>query len=590
MYSHYCFPFKFLQKGRVRFRFCSGLDSFEMNNYTGQYGYIFPMHPTYTWGAANQAHSAMQDPHLTYSYDSTKQQPLPYAEYMGPQVQDYEPPVKDFNGQYGYHTNSTPMQSASTSQWSLNQMRTLHWIQVTGVILGMQVFHDINLLHHRYLIKIGSRNCEYTANIVKHIRNFKRSFNSNEDKRVKAKSRSDYRRNINRNRKPNFHCEDCKRSFQKKDQYLDHITTEGHMKKPDRNKNDSDDGESRKASRRTDYCDVCEQAFQNSRHFYAHLKWKKHKRLCRVTRLLRGQLKKTPEEIASDPVGSFTLYMNKDCSVPYGNYGDCKEVELDAGNAFLQKFLDLKHLIAQEPNPVGEEFIQEQVYNTRDLEYTCSLCKLDLIGAIDIENHLRSQNHQKKYKEKFNLEQFAFEEEMKLSASDAVFAVWKTCQSRASKELARIISDKGFHLCICGFRITCYDDMRRHFPIKYYDIHPRIRSWKKSLEKCIRSRADRRRIDYRDCYTILTLFGLPSHIIDMKREQALEAAKAKLLEEPSKEDSTEGGQKDDEEDDEEENDDEEEEEETNPSKTIDKSTKESAPNIESLNEQQLESS
>lgn len=67
----------------------------------------------------------------------------------------------------------------------------------------------------------------------------------------------------------------------------------------------------KKAPRRTDYCDVCEQTFQNGRHFYAHLKWKKHKRLCRVARLLRGQLKKTPEEVANDPLGSFTLYMNK---------------------------------------------------------------------------------------------------------------------------------------------------------------------------------------------------------------------------------------------------------------------------------------
>ncbi|KAH8856273.1 zinc finger protein [Schistosoma japonicum] len=187
---------------------------------------------------------------------------------------------------------------------------------------------------------------------------------------------------------------------------------------------------------------------------------------------------------------------------------------------------------------------------------------MDLVGADDIENHLRTHNHQKKYKEKFNLEQFAFEEEMKLSVSDSVFAVWKTCQSRASKELARIIGEKGFHLCVCGFRITCYDDMRKHFPIKYYEIHPRIRSWKKSLEKCIRSRADRHRIDYRDCYTILTLFGLPSHIIDMKREQALETAKAKLLEDSTKGESTADdthGEHDEE--DEEENDDEEEEDE-----------------------------
>lgn len=67
------------------------------------------------------------------------------------------------------------------------------------------------------------------------------------------------------------------------------------------------------------------------------------------------------------------------------------------------------------------------------MEYSCSLCKADLIGADDIENHLRTLTHQKKYKEKFNLEEFAFEEEMRLSASDSVFAVWKTCQSRASK-------------------------------------------------------------------------------------------------------------------------------------------------------------
>ncbi|VDQ13735.1 unnamed protein product, partial [Trichobilharzia regenti] len=117
----------------------------------------------------------------------------------------------------------------------------------------------------------------------------------------------------------------------------------------------------RKTPRRTDYCEVCEQTFQNGRHFYAHLRWKKHKRLCRVSRLLKGQLKKTPDEVAGDPLGAFALYMNTDCSVPYGNYGDCKEVELDAGNAFLQKFLDLKHLISQESNPVGEEFIQEKL-------------------------------------------------------------------------------------------------------------------------------------------------------------------------------------------------------------------------------------
>ncbi|CAH8557813.1 unnamed protein product [Schistosoma turkestanicum] len=203
----------------------------------------------------------------------------------------------------------------------------------------------------------------------------------------------------------------------------------------------------------------------------------------------------------------------------------------------------------------------QQVYNTRDLEYSCSLCKVDLIGADDIENHLRTHTHQKKYKEKFNLEEFVFEEEMRLSASDSVFAVWKTCQSRASKELARIIGEKGVHLCVCGFRITCYDDMRKHFPIKYYEIHPRIRSWKKSLEKCIRSRADRHRIDYRDCYTILTLFGLPSHIIDMKREQALEVAKAKLLEDSTKLESATDVRGDGEDEDEEENDDEEEEEE-----------------------------
>ncbi|VDQ17518.1 unnamed protein product [Trichobilharzia regenti] len=67
------------------------------------------------------------------------------------------------------------------------------------------------------------------------------------------------------------------------------------------------------------------------------------------------------------------------------------------------------------------------------MEYSCSLCKGDFIGADEIENHLRSLTHQKKYKEKFELEEFTFEEEMKLSISDPVFAVWKTCQSRASK-------------------------------------------------------------------------------------------------------------------------------------------------------------
>ncbi|CAH8630693.1 unnamed protein product [Schistosoma haematobium] len=533
-----------------------------MNNYTGQYGYMFPMQPNYTWGP-NQVHTPVQEPQYTYGYDSTNQQPPPYTDYMGPQVQDYESPVNDFNGQYGYSTNSTPTQPAYSAQWSGNQFQTpshdsSYWYHSREPPINSQPRYQpppstpILEQNRKPKLRIYCKYCdvaftdEHTYSIhldtERHIRNFKRSFNTTEDRRGKGKSRSDYRRS------------------------------------------------NKKAPRRTDYCDVCEQTFQNGRHFYAHLKWKKHKRLCRVARLLRGQLKKTPEEVANDPLGSFTLYMNKDCSVPYGNYGDCKEVELDAGNAFLQKFLDLKHLISQEPNPVGEEFIQEQVYNTRDLEYSCSLCKADLIGADDIENHLRTLTHQKKYKEKFNLEEFAFEEEMRLSASDSVFAVWKTCQSRASKELARIIGEKGFHLCVCGFRITCYDDMRKHFPIKYYDIHPRIRSWKKSLEKCIRSRADRHRIDYRDCYTILTLFGLPSHIIDMKREHALETAKAKLLEDSTKEESATDARGDGEDEDEEENDDEEEEEEERKSVKEDEPPKDPISNAECVEDTHAESS
>ncbi|KAH8856276.1 zinc finger protein [Schistosoma japonicum] len=396
---------------KLRYR----IERSKMNNYPGQYGYMFPMQPNYAW--------------------------------------DYESPVNDFNGQYGYSANSTPGCSA---QWGASQMQTpshdsSYWYNSRESISQpryqpptptLNQYCDVAFTdEHTYSIHLDTE---------RHIRNFKRSFNTTEDRRSKGKSRSDYRRN-NRNRKSTFYCEDCKRSFQRKEQYLDHITAEGHMKKSDRIKNESDDGETKKVPRRTDYCDVCDQSFQNGRHFYAHLKWKKHKRLCRVAKILRGQLKKTPEEVANDPLGSFTLYMNKDCSVPYGNYGDCKEVELDAGNAFLQKFLDLKHLISQEPNPVGEEFIQEQVYNTRDLEYSCSLCKMDLVGADDIENHLRTHNHQKKYKEKFNLEQFAFEEEMKLSVSDSVFAVWKTCQSRASKVSRYYL----FHLGISNMYTVC---------------------------------------------------------------------------------------------------------------------------------------
>ncbi|CAH8866087.1 unnamed protein product [Trichobilharzia szidati] len=542
------------------------------------------MQSSYTW-SGNQMHSNPQEPQFTYSYDSTKQQPS-FNEYMGPQVQDYESSVNEFTGQYsggsggGYPGTPTPIQSASNAHWSGNQMHTP--TQPAGYWYGSR--ESLNQSRYQTPTTSPDKNrksklriyCKYCAiafsdehsysmhlDSDRHIRNFKKSFSTPEEKRVKSRSRSDFRRNMNRNRRPNFHCDDCKRTFQRKEHYLEHITAEGHMKKSsDRNKTDSDDGEERKTPRRTDYCEVCEQTFQNGRHFYAHLRWKKHKRLCRVARLLKGQLKKKPEEVAGDPLGSFTLYMNTDCSVPYGNYGDSKEVELDAGNAFLQKFLDLKHLISQESNPVGEEFIQEQVYNTRDMEYTCNLCKGDYIGADEIENHLRSLTHQKNYKEKFELEEFTFEEEMKLSISDPVFAVWKTCQSRASKELARIIGEKGLHLCICGFRITCYDDMRKHFPIKYYDIHPRIRSWKKSLEKTVRSRADRHRIDYRDCYTILNLFALPSHVIDAKRDHALEVAKAKLLEEPPANDESAAAAKNGEEDDDDdENDDEEDEEE-----------------------------
>ncbi|CAH8654829.1 unnamed protein product [Schistosoma rodhaini] len=363
--------------GSLSFPYLLGQRS-KMNNYTGQYGYMFPMQPNYAWGP-NQAHTPVQEPQYTYGYDSNNHQPPPYTDYMGPQAQDYESPVNDFNGQYGCSTNSTPTQPGYSAQWGGSQFQTpshdsSYWYHSREPPTNSQPRYQpppstpILEQNRKPKLRIYCKYCDvaftdentYSIHLdtERHIRNFKRSFNTTEDRRGKGKSRSDYRRNNNKNRKPNFYCEDCKRSFQRKEQYRDHITAEGHMKKSDRNKNESDEGESKKAPRRTDYCDVCEQTFQNGRHFYAHLKWKKHKRLCRVARLLRAQLKKTPEEVANDPLGSFTLYMNKGKSLILENskflffkeqtitvFIECRACSLLKTN--LRSNLTISHILVQ---------------------------------------------------------------------------------------------------------------------------------------------------------------------------------------------------------------------------------------------------
>lgn len=90
--------------------------------------------------------------------------------------------------------------------------------------------------------------------------------------------------------------------------------------------------------------------------------------------------------------------------------------------------------------------------------------------------------------------------------------------------------------------------------------------------------------------TILTLFGLPSHIIDMKREHALETAKAKLLEDSTKEESATDARGDGEDEDEEENDDEEEEEEERKSVKEDEPPKDPISNAECVEDTHAESS
>ncbi|KAH8856270.1 zinc finger protein [Schistosoma japonicum] len=182
-------------------------------------------------------------------------------------------------------------------------------------------------------------------------------------------------------------------------------------------------------------------------------------------------------------------------------------------NLFMYKYLDLRHILYEEPGPPGEEYIDElESTPLREKKfYRCSLCNTNLIGVDNLENHLHSVEHQEQYK----------------SRVDPQWIIQKVESLSFSDEMRRLERNDDVIKCVCGYEIKNFDQFKKHYP----KIFPETTVSKDSdmfaaAENARKIRSYRN--TFRECLNILKVFSLSDDLIIAKRENAMKAAKARI--------------------------------------------------------------
>nr|AAW26667.1 SJCHGC09411 protein [Schistosoma japonicum] len=272
-----------------------------------------------------------------------------------------------------------------------------------------------------------------------------------------------------------------------------------------------------------------------------HLTFRRHKvnaRIYQVSKQIKTK-QATNKLSPGDPLGSFCLYINSDTHTTL--FGE-KDEETNSNNnstmstistcskqnLFMYKYLDLRHILYEEPGPPGEEYIDElESTPLREKKfYRCSLCNTNLIGVDNLENHLHSVEHQEQYKSRVD-PQWIIQKVESLSFSDVIFDIWKACKDKHKKEMRRLERNDDVIKCVCGYEIKNFDQFKKHYP----KIFPETTVSKDSdmfaaAENARKIRSYRN--TFRECLNILKVFSLSDDLIIAKRENAMKAAKARI--------------------------------------------------------------
>ncbi|KAH8856265.1 zinc finger protein [Schistosoma japonicum] len=357
----------------------------------------------------------------------------------------------------------------------------------------------------------------------------------------------------NRIRVRRNYCDVCERRFSKKPELARHLKSSAHRKNlalfketlTKIKENEGDDfpafDESYEGKNPRIFCGLCNETLINKERYMEHLTFRRHKvnaRIYQVSKQIKTK-QATNKLSPGDPLGSFCLYINSDTHTTL--FGE-KDEETNSNNnstmstistcskqnLFMYKYLDLRHILYEEPGPPGEEYIDElESTPLREKKfYRCSLCNTNLIGVDNLENHLHSVEHQEQYKSRVD-PQWIIQKVESLSFSDVIFDIWKACKDKHKKEMRRLERNDDVIKCVCGYEIKNFDQFKKHYP----KIFPETTVSKDSdmfaaAENARKIRSYRN--TFRECLNILKVFSLSDDLIIAKRENAMKAAKARI--------------------------------------------------------------
>ncbi|KAH8856271.1 zinc finger protein [Schistosoma japonicum] len=342
----------------------------------------------------------------------------------------------------------------------------------------------------------------------------------------------------NRIRVRRNYCDVCERRFSKKPELARHLKSSAHRKNlalfketlTKIKENEGDDfpafDESYEGKNPRIFCGLCNETLINKERYMEHLTFRRHKvnaRIYQVSKQIKTK-QATNKLSPGDPLGSFCLYINSDTHTTL--FGE-KDEETNSNNnstmstistcskqnLFMYKYLDLRHILYEEPGPPGEEYIDElESTPLREKKfYRCSLCNTNLIGVDNLENHLHSVEHQEQYK----------------SRVDPQWIIQKVESLSFSDEMRRLERNDDVIKCVCGYEIKNFDQFKKHYP----KIFPETTVSKDSdmfaaAENARKIRSYRN--TFRECLNILKVFSLSDDLIIAKRENAMKAAKARI--------------------------------------------------------------
>nr|CAH8866264.1 unnamed protein product [Trichobilharzia regenti] len=347
-------------------------------------------------------------------------------------------------------------------------------------------------------------------------------------------------------KRPSLHCDFCEIKFENKAALAKHSKLDSHKKNfilfketlaNIKNSEGDDDvefddevaylEESIGVKNIKIHCNLCKMTFRKKSIYVQHLAFKRHKLKARIIQSLK-KTKGDRDQLSPDnPLGSFFHYINSDTQTTLLGEKEERNVTLvkSKENLFCLKFLDLRHLLSEEPGPVGEEYLEELDVSasSRDKRsYRCSLCNENITGVDNSEKHLYSVSHQEVFKKNVNPD---WELQIPLKSSSSYFHVlmdlWGVCKDKYKTELSKC---KETASCICGCKIQRFNDYKRHFRKAFVPPPPNLptknsQGYAEGKEKWM---IMNHRIAFRECMNLIKLFTLPEDVIVAKRKSAME--------------------------------------------------------------------